>query len=270
MILIVVALALATVVSVLSRPGGAEEQGIVTELVTYSHAGVELEGFLARPAAANGDRTAKHPGVLIVHAWKGVGDHERETARRLAERGYVAFALDVYGAGIRPETTAEAGAQAGKYRGDRELFRARMRCGLDWLKARAGVDSTRTAALGFCFGGGGVLELARSGADLLGVVSFHGNLDTPDPKDARNIKGSVLVLHGADDPHVPMEQVTAFMDEMRRAKVDWQLVAYGGAVHAFSDPGAGTDVSRGAAYDEKAAARSFKAALSFFRELFNE
>ena len=267
MIVIVLTLAASVGVLVFAPPGGAEEPDVKTEVVKYAHEDVDLEGYLALPPETESGSGERGPGVLIVHAWKGLGDHERETAKRLAALGYVAFALDVYGAGIRPETAQQAGAQAGKYRGDRALFRARMRCGLDWLKAHPRVDADRTAAIGFCFGGGGVLELARSGADVRGVVSFHGNLDTPNPADAKSIRGSVLVLHGADDPHVPAEQVAAFTSEMRAAKVDWQLVAYGGAVHAFSDPGAGNDPSRGAAYDEKAARRSSEAMLAFFREI---
>jgi dienelactone hydrolase len=132
------------------------------------------------------------------------------------------------------------------------------------------VDPARTAAMGFCFGGGTVLELARSGAEVLGVVSFHGNLDTPLPAAAETLRSKVLVLHGAADPHVVAEHVRTFTAEMDAAEADWQMILYGGAVHSFSDPGAGSDPSRGSAYDEKAARRSFAATESFFRELFGE
>jgi dienelactone hydrolase len=246
--------------------GMAEEPAVKTKTIEHSHDGVTLEGCLAWPEKAEG----KRPGVLVVHAWKGIGDHEREVAKRLAALGYVAYACDVYGKGVRPKDNREAAAQAGKYRGDRKLFRARVQAGLDTLKAQPGVDPKRTAAIGFCFGGGAVLELARSGADTKGVVSFHGNLDTPNPEDAKNAKASVLVLHGADDPLVPSEQVSSFFSEMRAAGLDWQFVAYGGAVHSFTHRSAGDDPSRGVAYDERAATRSWTAMRAFFRELFGE
>ena len=129
-------------------------------------------------------------------------------------------------------------------------------------------DPTRIAAIGYCFGGTTVLELARSGADIAGVVSFHGGLSSPTPGDAKNIKAKVLALHGADDPNVPPKEVAAFEDEMRQAGVDWQLVAYGGAVHSFTDWNAGNDNAKGAAYNERADRRSWEAMKQFFAELF--
>src|SRR5438552_11685480 len=151
-------------------------------------------------------------------------------ARMLAEMGYVAFACDIYGKGVRPASMQEAGAQAGKYKGDRALLRQRVRAGFDTLLKQEGVDAKHVAAVGYCFGGTTVLELARSGADVNGVVSFHGGLDSPTPEDAQHIKGRVLALTGGDDPNVPPAQVAAFEDEMRKARVDWQRVSYGGAV----------------------------------------
>ena len=239
--------------------------GVVTEVVDYRHSDVVLEGYLTY----DGEVEGKRPGVLIVHQWKGLGDYEKMRAGQLAELGYVAFALDMYGKGIRPKDRTEAGEQAGKYRADRALMRSRANAGLEVLKGHPLVDATRVAAIGYCFGGGTVLELARGGADIAGAVSFHGNLDTPDPNDAKNVKAKVLVLHGADDPHVPPEQVLAFQEEMRKAGVDWQLISYGGAVHAFTDSGAGDDPSRGSAYNEKADKRSWHAMKSFFMEMFD-
>jgi len=162
----------------------------------------------------------------------------------------------------------EAGATAGKYKNDRPLLRQRVRAGLDQLLKVKNVDSSRVAAMGYCFGGTTVLELARSGADVKGVVSFHGGLGTPSPEDAKNIKAKVLALHGADDPNVPPPEVQAFQEEMRKAKVDWELVSYGGAVHSFTDWNAGNDNSRGAAYNEEADKRSWEAMKAFFQELF--
>lgn len=235
-----------------------------TQVVEYRHGDTVLEGYLAYNDAVKG----KRPGVLVVHAWKGIDSYTRKRAEQLARLGYVAFAADIYGKGVRPQDAKEAAAQAGIYRADRPLLRARANAGLEVLKQHQLTNPRRVAAIGYCFGGGTVLELARSGADVSGVVSFHGNLDTPNVADAKGIKGKVLVLHGADDPYVPTDQVTAFQDEMRKAGVDWQLVAYGGSVHSFTDPGAGNDNSKGAAYHEKADQRSWEAMRDFFKEIF--
>ena len=156
------------------------------------------------------------------------------------------------------------------YRADRALMRSRLQAGLDRLRAEPDVDESRVAVMGFCFGGGCALELARSGADVQAVVSFHGNLDTPNPADGANIRGSVLVLHGADDPSVSAEQKAAFEEEMRNAGVDWEMIVYGNAVHSFTQPGAGNDNSKGVAYNEKAAKRSWQAMLDFLGEIFSQ
>jgi dienelactone hydrolase len=205
--------------------------------------------------------------VLVVHEWTDLGDYAKGRARMLAEMGYVAFAVDIYGKGIRPKTPREAAAESGKHKKDRQLMRARTQAGLDVLRQNPMCDSKRIAAIGHCFGGTCVLELARSGADVAGVVSFHGGLDTPNPADAKQIKGKVLVLHGGDDPHVPPKDVQTFEEEMRAAGVDWQLVAYGGAVHGFTNPASGNDKSRGAAYDAKADRRSWETMKVFFSEV---
>lgn len=231
--------------------------------VAYQRDGVDFEGYLAEDDALPG----RKPGVLVVHDWMGLGKFARGRADELARMGYVAFAADIYGKGVRPANPKEAGEQAAKYKSDRALLRARARAALDVLAGQASVDPRRLAAIGYCFGGMAVLELARSGAPLAGVVSFHGSLDTPRPADARDIKGRVLVLHGADDPHVPARDVAAFEDEMRAAGVDWQLVSYGGAVHAFTNPAAGSDPAKGAAYHERADRRSWEAMKAFFAEV---
>jgi dienelactone hydrolase len=206
--------------------------------------------------------------VLVVHQWKGLGDYEKKRAEMLARLGYNVLAVDIYGKGIRPQTAQAAGAEAGKYKGDRALLRARVRAALKVLSEQELTDPKRIAAIGYCFGGTTVLELARSGADVTGVVSFHGGLSSPTPGDARNIKAKVLALHGADDPNVPPKEVAAFEEEMRQGGVDWQLIAYGGAVHSFSDWNAGSDNSKGAAYNERADRRSWEAMKQFFAELF--
>jgi dienelactone hydrolase len=238
---------------------------LVTQTVEYKQGDTVLEGYLAYDDSYSG----KRPGVLVVHEWYGLGKHAKTKAEELAKLGYVALAADIYGKGVRPQTNEEAAKIAGQFRGeDRRLLRARAKAGLDELKRQALVDPTKTAAIGFCFGGSTVLELARSGAEVLGVVSFHGGLNTPNPQDATNIKAKVLALHGADDPFASADEVKAFQEEMRQAHVDWQFISYGGAVHSFTNPEAGTDNSKGAAYNPSADRRSWQAMQDFFKEIF--
>ncbi len=239
---------------------------IRTQALDYHQEDAALEGYLAYDDRVKDQR----PGVLVVHEWWGINEYIRRRAVQLASMGYVAFAADIYGKGNRAKTREEAMTLAGKFRSgtDRALMRARVNAGLEALKNNPLVDPKRVAAIGYCFGGAAVLELARSGAELAGVVSFHGALATPNPDDAKNIKARVLVLTGADDPSVKPEQVAAFEDEMRRAGVDWQLVSYGHAVHGFTNRDNGTDNTRGSAYNEKADKRSWRAMKDFFEEIF--
>jgi dienelactone hydrolase len=232
--------------------------------LAYQDGAVKLAGYLARPAAVKG----LVPGVLVVHQWMGITDHERGTADRLAELGYVALAVDIYGDGVRPRDAAEAGTLAGRYKGDRALYRQRIRAGLDALLAQGGVDPARVAVIGFCFGGTGAIEAARAGMPVKGVVSFHGGLDfTPDPK-AAPIAAKMLVCHGAVDPFVPPAQVAAFQEDMHRLKADYTFIAYANAVHAFTQKEAGNDPAKGAAYQEAAARRSWQHMKDFFAEIF--
>ncbi|MGE5189141.1 MAG: dienelactone hydrolase family protein [Gemmatimonadota bacterium] len=246
--------------------GAGGQAAVRTEVVAYRQGDALLEGYLAWDDAAGG----KRPGVLVAHEWMRLDDYAKRRAEQLAGLGYVAFALDMYGKGVRPRDVKEAAALAGKFKGDRGLMRARAAAGLDVLLGNPMTDPRRVAAVGYCFGGTTVLELARSGAPLAGVVSFHGGLDTPTPGDARNIKGKVLVLHGADDPFAPAAQVAVFEDEMRNAGVDWQVVLYGGAVHGFTNPDNGNDNAKGVAYNGKADRRSWQAMKDFFAEIFTE
>ncbi len=239
------------------------EARIQTQVVEYRHGSVVLEGYLAYDDAYKG----KRPGVLVVHEWWGLNDFIRERTEHLARLGYVAFAADIYGKGVRAADAEQAGTISGSYKKDPELFRGRTRAGLAKLKSLKQTDGRRLAAIGYCFGGTAVLELARSGADVKGVVSFHGGLSTERPADAKTMRAAVLVLHGADDPYVPPEEVATFQEEMRRAHADWQMIFYGGAVHSFTNPDAGKDKAKGAAYDEKADSRSWQAMRDFLYRL---
>ena len=237
---------------------------IQTQTVEYKQGDTTLEGVIVFDDAVK----TKRPGVLIVHQWMGLSAYEKKRAEMLAQLGYVAFCADIYGKGVRPKDTSEAGPMAGKFKSDRALLRARANAALDTFKKNEMVDTKRVAAIGYCFGGTATIELARSGAELSGIVSFHGGLDSPTPADGKNIKTKVLACHGADDPYVPAKDLTAFESEMRDNKVDWQLIAYGGAVHAFTQPMAGNDNSKGAAYNERADKRSWEDMKQFFGELF--
>lgn len=234
------------------------------EIITYNHGDTVLEGYLVYEESVKD----KRPGVIIIHEWMGLSEYEKMRARQIAELGYVAFAADIYGKGVRPKNADEAAQLAGKFRSDRNLLRERGQAALLVLQNHPLVDPERIATMGYCFGGGASLELARSGAPIRGAISFHGNLDTPNPDDAKNIKGSILVLHGADDPMVPMEQVIAFQEEMRNAKVDWQMIFYGNTVHSFTNPNAGNNPEIGVAYNPISDRRSFEAMKAFFDEIF--
>ena len=232
--------------------------------VEYRQGAAALQGWVARPRGLSG----AVPGILVIHDWTGVQATAKDRAEQLAKLGYVALVADIYGKGVRPSNPKESGAEAGKYKGDRALYRARLLAGLEELQRQPNVDSGKLAAIGYCFGGTGVLELARAGAAVRGVVSFHGGLDSPTPGDGKNIKAKVLVLQGADDPYVPAEGIAAMIAEFKAAKVDWQMVSYSGAVHSFTNPGAGSDNSKGAAYNAAADARSWTAMRAFFAEIF--
>lgn len=235
-----------------------------TQDVEYNQGDTVLQGFLAYDDGLAG----KRPGVLVVHDWTGLGPYVKRRCEELARLGYIAFGADIYGKGVRPATHEEAAKVSGMYVKDRALMRARVKAGLEELKKNKLADPARLAAIGYCFGGAAVLELARSGASVAGVVTFHGALSNPNPDDAKNIEAKVLVQHGADDPFVDMGQVNAFMDEMKKTDVDWRVYIYGGAVHSFTVPEAGSDPSTGMAYNERADKRSWQAMRDFFDEIF--
>ena len=238
--------------------------GLKTEIIEYKHGDVKLEGYLAYDDAFAG----KRPGVLVCHEWWGHNDYARKRAEQLAALGYVAFALDMYGEGVQAKDAKEAGEKAAVFKKDRSLMRARAMAGLDVLRRYPKVDADNLAAIGYCFGGTTALELARAGADLKGVVGFHGGLDTPDPADAKRIRCKILVLTGADDPVAPKEQVAAFEDEMKKANIDYKLISYPGAVHGFTNPANGDDPKKGVAYNKEADEKSWEEMKEFFGKIF--
>jgi dienelactone hydrolase len=201
--------------------------------VAYAAGDTELQGVLIFETGA------KRPGLLFVPNWLGINEANLKQAELVAKMGYSVFVADLYGKAVRPKNQQEAGAAAGAVKQDRAAMRARMRAAFEAMQAQAKagvpIDLARVGAIGFCFGGTSVLEFARDGANVAGVVSFHGGLDAPSSYDASKVKSAVLVLHGADDPYVPKAEVDGFVAEMQKGRVDWEMISYGGAVHSFTD-----------------------------------
>lgn len=237
---------------------------IKTQPIDYQQGGVTFQGYLAYDDAIQG----KRPGILICHEWWGLNDYPKHRAEQLAGLGYVAFALDMYGNGAVATNPSDAARLSSEVGGDRDLVRARATAGLNVLRAQSQCDASKIAVIGYCFGGMVALELARAGTDLAAVVSFHGNLSTPNPDQDQPIKPKILVCTGADDAFVPPQAVAAFEDEMRKAGVDYQVIAYGGAVHAFTNPDADKAGMKNVAYNQAADKRSWKAMLAMFDEVF--
>jgi dienelactone hydrolase len=252
---------LAVMVSV----AAAAPVSVKSKTVDYKIGDETFEGLFVYPQAKG-----KVPGVLMVHNWLGITDETKRQAERMAKLGLAVFAVDVYGKGIRAKGPQDAAPLAGTYKNNRKLFRARLLRGLEVLREQKDVDPTKIVAAGYCFGGTGVLELARAGADVAAVVSFHGGLDSPNPDDGKNIKTRVVVLQGADDPFVKPSDIAAFQDEMRKHHVDWEMAVYGGAVHGFTDTTAGNDPKAGMAYNKNADERSFEVFTDLIGDLFHK
>lgn len=236
------------------------------ELATKSvdYGGGKFEGFLVTPK----DLKKNTPAILMIHNWMGISDETKFQAKRFAELGYIVLAADIYGKGQHPKDAKEAGQFAGKFKSDRKLFRENLNAGLQFLLQQKNVDQKKIAAAGYCFGGTGAIELARSGAAIQGVISFHGGLDSPTPTDGKNIKAHLLVLHGEIDPFVPAKDIEAFEKELKDHKVKYELIKYPGAVHSFTEKAAGNDVSKGAAYNESADLKSFEKSKEFLKSIF--
>lgn len=236
---------------------------IQTRLVEYRDGDILLESYMAWDEAG-GDRK---PGVLISHAWGGRGDLEENKAAQLAEFGYVGLALDLYGKGVRGSNPEQNRALMQPLLDDRPMLQRRMKLALDNIRKQKEVDPERVAAMGFCFGGLCVLDLARTGADIRGAASFHGLFSPPGNTAQNKIKAKVLVMHGWDDPMVPPNDVLALAKELTSMGADWQIHAYGNTVHAFTNPAA-NDREHGTVYDADADRRSWQSLQLFLAEIF--
>lgn len=204
----------------------------------------------------------------MIHNWLGITEETKKQAIRFQTLGYNVFAVDVYGKGIRPNGFEEASKLATFYKTNRSVLRKKLEIALTTLQKQKGIDAHKIAAIGYCFGGTSAIELGRSGADLKGIISFHGGLDSPTPADGKNIHGKMLILHGDIDPYVPEKDINAFKTEMRTHKIDYEFISYPNTVHSFTEMGAGTDITKGAAYNEEADKRSFNRATLFLEKLF--
>ncbi len=229
---------------------------IVAEPVVYNIDGQPFEGYFA----FNENFGETQPLVLLVHDWNGLDEYEQRRTQMLAEQGYAAFAVDLYGQGVRPSNPDESRAQSGALRSDRTTMRARLMAGLAQAQAQPGVDGSQVVAIGYCFGGAAVLEMARAGMDLDGYVSFHGSFETPEGQDYSQTQGRILVLHGSDDPAAPMADVAQLAAELDEADVSFDMEIYGGVDHAFT---VWSDAER---YDGMADRRSWRALMTFLGE----
>jgi dienelactone hydrolase len=236
---------------------------IQTRLVEYKDGDVLLEAYMAWDDSSS-DRK---PGVLISHAWAGRSEFEEGKAAHLAELDYVGFALDLYGKGVRGGNPEQNQALMQPLLDDRAMLQRRMQLALDNIRKQKEVDAERVAAMGFCFGGLCVLDLARSGADILGAASFHGLFSAPGNTEGKEISAKVLAMHGWDDPMATPDQVLGLADELTAAGADWQIHAYGNTVHAFTNPAA-NDVEHGTVYDADADRRSWQSLQLFLAEIF--
>jgi dienelactone hydrolase len=251
------------IILIMAQKGIAQ---IHTESIEYRDVDAVLEGYIAYDESFTDTR----PGILVVHDWMGLGDYTKMRCEMLAKLGYFAFAADIYGKGIRPDSPEEAKKQSTKYKSDIILMRSRVNAALNEMRKQNLVNTLNIAAIGYCFGGTTVLELGRSGANIKGIVSFHGNLNTENKSDAKNIRARILICHGAADPFVPLGELQAFIQEMKDANINWKFISYKGAVHSFTNPGSGDDPSKGAAYNEEADKASWEDMKNFFTEIFKD
>jgi dienelactone hydrolase len=243
---------------------GLAEAKLVEKGIPYQDGGATLNGFLVYDDAKSGPR----PAVLVVPEWWGLNDYAKGRARQLASMGYVAFVADMYGGAKVTRDAKEAEAWSAPFYAKPATFASRAKAGLDVLLKQPQSDAKRVAAIGFCFGGSAVLQLAYSGELLNAVVAFHGGLMPADAAQQKRIKSSILILHGFKDPLVPAADRDKTIQSLEAAGIDWYMVLYGGAVHAFSNPDADSYKIPGIAYNEKAARRSWEEMQRFFQEKF--
>lgn len=243
----------------------AGDAALHTETVVYRQGNTDLHGYLAY----DGLDKAPRPGVLVVHEWWGLNDHAREMAEALARHGYVVLAVDMYGEGKSTEHPQQAGEWAAWIRSNKEAAAARFQAGYDLLSSHKLTKTGEIAAIGYCFGGSVVLTMAMNGADVDGVVSFHGGLPT-DPAGVDSITAKILVCHGGSDPTISAEQIQTFLNHLDAVGADYQFVIYGGAKHSFTSEAADARGIPALAYDADAARRSWNAMLTFFNEIFGE
>ncbi|WP_310378016.1 dienelactone hydrolase family protein [Flavobacterium sp.] len=238
--------------------------GLFAQLKTikYSDGDQILMGLQIQPKKKNQQK----PGILILPAWRGIDQLSKDSAQKLADLGYYAFVADIYGEGNYPKDNNEAGQKAGFYKKNYDQYQKRISLALKQL-ILSGANPENIVVMGYCFGGTGALEAARANMNVKGVVSFHGGLGKDETRLVEPLTTKVLVCHGADDPYVPTTEVTAFQQEMRDTKADWQMIYYANSVHSFTNPEAGNDNSKGAAYNEIAANRSWKHLLIFIKEV---
>ena len=245
------------------------ETKIVGKDVAYSADGIVMKGYLAYDENMKG----KRPGVLVVHEWWGLNDYARKRARMLAELGYTALAVDMYGEGKVATHPDDAGKFSSAVMKNFDVGKARFMAAMDFIKGQPTVDPARIAAIGYCFGGGIVLNMARQGVDLKGVASFHGNLTAVKPAQPGSVKAKILVLHGADDKFVTKEQIVAFKNEMKAAGADFKFISYPGAVHSFTNPEAdelGKKYNIPIAYNRDADNKSWEELKKFLHRIFRK
>jgi dienelactone hydrolase len=242
------------------------EGAVQTQKITYKHGDVTCQGHLAWDDAVQGLR----PGVLVIHEWWGLDNYARQRAEQLAKLGYVAFAADMYGEGKTVNHPKDASELAGKVRANVDEWRKRALAGLETLKAQPQCDKTRVAAIGYCFGGSTVLQLAFAGTDLKAVVSFHGALPTPTETEVKQIKAAILVCHGADDKFIPEQAIKGFRGALDKGGVKYEFIAYPGALHSFTVPEADKAGVPGLKYDKAADEDSWKRMQKLFAEKFGK
>lgn len=238
---------------------------VKTQVVDYQQDKKDFEGFLAEPESVKG----KVPGVLLIHEWTGLGDYVQGRTQQVASLGYVAFAMDMYGKGVRVEDHdhEKAGKIMSQYTSNKPLMISRIKKGIEVLKSNPNVDPNRIAIIGYCFGGGAAMEYALSGNDVTAVASFHGMLPLVSVKDAKKVKGKISIHHGGDDKFIPQKNIDTIQSSFKTAGVDYELLVYPGAVHAFTRPAAGTaHKAMGMAYDEEADKLSWKRLVEFFKK----